>query len=101
MDIINVIETLGVPIAVAGVLGYACWYLIKFITVRLTTFLTEAFERHEKIMIKLIDQSRISNDTMIKHNTETYTKLDTLITIVTKLLNGIKDNGYRSDNRIN
>ena len=101
MDIIQLVETLGIPVAVAAVLGYACWYLIKFITVRLTSFLTEAFERHEKIMIKLIDQSRISNDTMIKHNTETYTKLDTLITVVTKLLNGIKDNGYGRNHKNN
>ena len=90
MDVVNIIETLGIPVAVAAILGYACSYLIKFITVRLTNFLTEQFERHEKIMIKLIDQSKVEMLATVKHSTEIYTKLDTLITIVTKLMNGIK-----------
>tara|TARA_Y100000310_G_scaffold343849_1_gene453479 strand:+ start:360 stop:665 length:306 start_codon:yes stop_codon:yes gene_type:complete len=101
VDIIQTVETLGIPVAVAAVLGYACWYLIKFITVQLTVFLTESFERHEKIMIKLIDQSKAEMVATVKHNTEIYTKLDTLISVVTQLMNGIKKNGNGRYNKIN
>ena len=32
MDIFNIIETLGIPVAVALGLGYALMYLIRFVT---------------------------------------------------------------------
>ena len=32
MDIVGIIETVGIPVAVAIGLGYALMYLIKFIT---------------------------------------------------------------------
>ena len=35
MDIVQIIETLGIPVAVAFVLGYGCLYLMKFITGKL------------------------------------------------------------------
>ena len=57
MDLVNIIETLGIPIAVAFVLGYACLYLMKFITGKLIQRLDEQFERLENIIVKLIDSN--------------------------------------------
>ena len=55
MDIIQVIETLGIPVAVAFVLGYGCLYLMKFITGKLMERLDEQFKRLEDIMVSLIN----------------------------------------------
>ena len=55
MDIINIVETLGIPVAVAFVLGYGCLYLMKFITGKLMQRLDEQFGRLENIVIKFID----------------------------------------------
>ena len=101
MDVINIIETLGIPVAVAFVLGYGCLYLMKFITGQLTSDLDEKFKRHENIMVKLIDSNNKERQTNLKHNVETYAKFDTLISLVTQLLNGVKKNGYRRDNKTN
>ena len=90
---INIIETLGIPVAVALVLGYGCLYLMKFITGRLTNDLDEKFKRHESIMIKLIDSNNKERQAHLKGNAELYAKFDTLITIVTQLMNGIKNKG--------
>ena len=48
MDIINLVETLGIPVAVAMVLGYCCLYLMKFITGRLIQRLDEQYEELKK-----------------------------------------------------
>ncbi len=101
MDVINIIETLGIPVAVAFVLGYGCLYLMKFITGQLTSDLDEKFKRHENIMIKLIDSNNKERQTTLKHNVETYAKFDTLISLVTQLLNGVKKNGYGRDHKTN
>ena len=55
MDIIQMIETLGIPVAVALALGYCCIYLIKFINQRLT----ERIDELRNILIKLIDQQKL------------------------------------------
>ena len=99
MDVINIIETLGIPVAVAVVLGYSCLYLMKFITGKLSSDLDEKFKRHEEIMIKLIDSNNKERQATLKHNSDMYAKFDTLITIVTQLMNGIKKNGYGRHNK--
>tara|TARA_Y100000310_G_C20564986_1_gene755026 strand:- start:689 stop:988 length:300 start_codon:yes stop_codon:yes gene_type:complete len=93
VDVINIIETLGIPVAVALVLGYGCLYLMKFITGRLTNDLDEKFKRHESIMIKLIDSNNKERQAHLKGTAGLYAKFDTLITIVTQLMNGIKNKG--------
>jgi hypothetical protein len=92
MDIVNVIETLGIPVAVAGVLGWGCLFLMKFITGKLTDELTQKHERLEKMQIGLIDSNNKFRQAIIKNNTEVTTQLVTLIDIVTKLMK----NGYSS-----
>ena len=54
MDIIQLIETLGIPVAVACVLGYAALFLMKFITGQLMLQLNQQFERFPKVQVPLI-----------------------------------------------
>ena len=70
MDPVNIIETLGIPVAVAFVLGYACLYLMKFITGTLVKRLDEQFNRLEGIVIKLIDSNNKERQATLKHSTE-------------------------------
>ena len=58
MDILQVIETLGVPIAVAIGLAYALMYLIKFITKEIKADIKNLYD----INVKLIDSNRQSKD---------------------------------------
>ena len=58
MDILQVIETLGVPIAVAIGLAYALMYLIKFITKEIKADIKNLYE----ITVKLIDSNRQSKE---------------------------------------
>ena len=98
MDVINIIETLGIPIAVAFVLGYGCLYLMKFITGKLMQRLDEQFTRLEGIVIKLIDSNnkeKQENTKVGMQQTAQFTELlgrfDTFITVVQKLTgNGLK-----------
>ena len=100
MDVINIIETLGIPVAVAFVLGYGCLYLMKFITGKLSDDLTQKHDRLEKMQIGLIDSNNKFTQAIIKNNTEVHTQLVTLIDIVTKLLQERK-NGYGRHNKNN
>ena len=100
MDIVQIIETLGIPVAVAFVLGYACLFLMKFITGKLTDDLTQKHDRLEKMQVGLIDSNNRFKEAIIKNNTEVTTQLVTLIDIVTKLLQERK-NGYGRDHKAN
>ena len=91
MDVVNIIETLGIPVAVAFVLGYACMYLIKFITNKLMQRLDEQFSRIENIVIKLIDSNNKERQATLKHSTEILARFDTFLTVIQKLTgNGLK-----------
>tara|TARA_Y100000310_G_scaffold340766_1_gene437682 strand:+ start:2325 stop:2606 length:282 start_codon:yes stop_codon:yes gene_type:complete len=85
MDIINIIETLGIPVAVALVLGYGCIYLMKFITGKLLERLDEQFKRLENIMIKLIDSNNKERQSTLKHSTEIISRFDTFLTVIQRL----------------
>ena len=98
MDIIQLIETLGIPVAVACVLGYAALYLMKFITGKLIQRLDEQYGRLEGIVIKLIDSNNKEKQEATKlgmQQTAQFSELlgrfDTFITVVQKLTgNGLK-----------
>ena len=60
MDFINILELYGVPITVAVAFGFFIWKQNKFIQETLMEELEESFKRIESIIIKLIDQSKIS-----------------------------------------
>ena len=54
MDIVAIIETLGIPIAVAIGLGYDLMYLIKFLTKDVKADIKNLYD----ITVKLIDSNR-------------------------------------------
>jgi|TARA_R110000824_G_scaffold126495_4_gene286048 hypothetical protein len=54
LDIVAIIETLGIPIAVAIGLGYALMYLIKFLTKDVKADIKNLYD----ITVKLIDSNR-------------------------------------------
>ena len=58
MDIFNVIETFGVPVAMSIAFGFFIWKQNKFIQDELQTELRESFDRIEGIIIKLIDAQK-------------------------------------------
>ena len=58
MDFLNILETFGVPIAVAISFGFFIWKQNRFIQDELQKELRESFNRVEGIIIKLIDQQK-------------------------------------------
>jgi len=82
MEILNVIETLGVPVAVSVGLGYALMYLIKF----LTRDVQEDIKTLHDITVKLIDSNREAKDETKKTLTAMYVIKD----IMLKLFKGGK-----------
>ena len=77
MDIISIIETVGIPVAVALGLGYALMYLIKFITKDVKADIKNLYE----ITVKLIDSNRQAKDETKK----TMTAVNTIKDIIIKL----------------
>ena len=77
MDIFAIIETLGIPVAVAIGLGYALMYLIKFITKDVKADIKNLYE----ITVKLIDSNRQAKDETKK----TMTAVNVIKDIVIKL----------------
>jgi len=77
VDIFNIIETLGVPVAVALGLGYALMYLIRFVTKDVSGDLKRLYD----IIVKLIDSNREAKDETKK----TMTAVNTIKDVVLRL----------------
>ena len=77
MDIVGIIETVGIPVSVAMGLGYALMYLIKF----LTRDVQEDIKNLHDITVKLIDSNRESKDETKK----TMTAVNVIKDIILKL----------------
>ena len=77
MDVIGIIETVGIPVAVALGLGYALMYLIKFLTKDVTADIKNLYD----ITVKLIDSNREAKDEVKK----TMTGVNTIKDIGLKL----------------
>ena len=58
MDFLNVLETFGVPIAVAISFGFFIWKHNKYIQDDLSKDIHQKFNRLEGILVKLIDQQK-------------------------------------------
>lgn len=80
MDIFQIIETLGIPVAVAVGLGWGCMYLIKFITKDVAKDLRGLYE----IIVKLIDTNRIAKDEIKKTMASVNTIKDMFIKLMKK-----------------
>ena len=58
MDIFQILEQFGIPVAVAMAFGFFIWRQNRFIQETLMTELDQDFKRLEGIIIKLIDQQK-------------------------------------------
>ena len=58
MDILAIVETFGIPVAVAMAFGYFIWKQNKYIQDDLTKDLNQQFQRLENIIIQLINQQK-------------------------------------------
>ena len=87
MDVIQLIESLGIPVAFACILGYCCYYLIGFINGRLMQKLDEQAKRHEDILVTLINVQKEFTNKLIESQTEMKSTFGSLIDIV-KALSG-------------
>ena len=83
MDIMAIIETFGVPVAVAIAFGYFIWKQNKYIQDDLTKDLNQQFQRLEGIIIQLINQQK-KMQLEVKGMKSSY---DALVKIITNLLN--------------
>ena len=93
MDIIELINSLGIPVAVACVLGYGCYYLIAFINGRLMQKLDEQAKRQEDILVTLINVQKEFTNTIIETNTEMKSIYRTFNENMFELIKIIKNNG--------
>ena len=80
MDVLQIIETLGVPIAVSVGLGYALMYLIRFITKDIKSDIRNLYD----ITVKLIDSNKDTRDDAKK----TMTSVNTIKDLFIKIFNG-------------
>jgi starvation-inducible outer membrane lipoprotein len=83
MDIMAIVETFGVPVAVAIAFGYFIWKQNKYIQDDLTKDLNQQFQRLEGIIIQLINQQK-KMQLEVKGMKSSY---DALVKIITNLLN--------------
>ena len=60
MDLLTVLEQYGIPICVAVAFGFFIWKQNKYIQDDLAKDLNEKFNRLEGIIIKLIDQAKLT-----------------------------------------
>ena len=91
MDIVQTIETLGIPVAFACVASYMSYYLVRFINGRLMQKLDEQAKRQEDILITLINVQKEFTNKLIESNKEMNSKFSTLIELMKALTgNGLK-----------
>ena len=60
MDLLGILDQYGIPIAVSIAFGYFIWKQNNFIQNTLMEELEESFKRLEGIVIKLIDQAKLT-----------------------------------------
>ena len=88
MDLFNVLETFGVPVAMSVAFGFFIWKQNKFIQDELQKELRESFGRVEGIIIKLIDAQK----GMQINQAEIKSKIAAIIEIMASLSgNGLKE----------
>ena len=94
MDLFNILETFGVPVAMSVAFGFFIWKQNKFIQDELQKELRESFGRLEGILIKLIDAQK----GMQINQAEIKSKIAAIIEIMASLSgNGLKEKFVRKD----
>jgi hypothetical protein len=88
VDLLSVLETFGVPVAMSVAFGFFIWKQNKFIQDELQKELRESFGRLEGILIKLIDAQK----QMQINQSEIKAKIGAIIEIMASLSgNGLKE----------
>ena len=87
MDIVQLIETLGIPVAFACIASYMSYYLVRFINGRLMERIDEQAKRHEDILVTLINVQKDFTNKLIESQTEMKSTFGTLVDVV-KALSG-------------
>jgi hypothetical protein len=88
MDLFNILETFGVPVAMSVAFGFFIWKQNKFIQDELQKELRESFGRLEGILIKLIDAQK----GMQINQAEIKARISAIIEIMASLSgNGLKE----------
>jgi len=95
MDLFNILETFGVPVAMSVAFGFFIWKQNKFIQEELQKELRESFGRLEGILIKLIDAQK----GMQVNQAEIKAKIGAIIEIMASLSgNGLKEKFVKTNN---
>ena len=95
MDLFNILETFGVPVAMSVAFGFFIWKQNKFIQDELQKELRESFGRLEGILIKLIDAQK----GMQINQAEIKSKIGAIIEIMASLIgNGLKEKFIKKNN---
>ena len=88
MDWVQVLETVGIPVAVAMAFGFFIWKQNKFIQNDLTKDIQNKFNRLEEIEIQLINQQKKMQLEIKKTSTEIKTVVEVMAAFTG---NGLKD----------
>ena len=95
MDTLGILDQYGIPIAVAIAFGYFIWKQNTFIQNTLMEELEESFKRIEGIIIKLIDQSKLTQ----LEQKEIKASFHAIVEILSSLSgNGLKEKFSKSKN---
>ena len=96
MDLLTILETFGVPVAVSVAFGFFIWKQNKFIQDELQKELRESFARVEGIIIKLIDAQK----TMQMNQREIMASYRAIVEILASLSgNGLKEKFGKKNDR--
>ena len=96
MDLLQILETFGIPVAVAMAFGFFIWKQNKYIQDDLTKDIHQKFNRLEGILVKLIDQQK----KMQLEQKGIENSYKTLVEIIANLSgNGLKDKFLRMQER--
>lgn len=75
MDVLNLLESFGIPLTIALALGYSLSWLIKWLLISFNKTITTEFNELKDIVVKLIDANTLLRDKV----RETRSDISTLI----------------------
>ena len=96
MDLFAILDQYGIPITVAVAFGYFIWKQNSFIQYTLMEELEESFNRLEGIIVKLIDQSKLTQ----LEQKEIKASYHAIVEILSSLSgNGLKEKFVKNKNK--
>ena len=96
MDLLGILDQYGIPMAVAVAFGYFIWKQNNFIQNTLMEELEESFNRLEGIIVKLIDQSKLTQ----LEQKEIKASYHAIVEILSSLSgNGLKEKFVKNKNK--